>query len=105
MDGKLCGKGEIAHYEQFHHFPQYFQKACFPGASKGVIVWEWDGKHCGILREKMLVTKHIFSFQQDFQIKWPFPQGCQNLGKPFSSIYTHFNLLKKKALGKHCGKR
>ena len=34
-------KGEIAHYEQFLLFPQCFQKACFPGASKGVIVWEW----------------------------------------------------------------
>ena len=22
-------------------FPQCFQKACFPGVSKGVIVWEW----------------------------------------------------------------
>ena len=35
------GKGEIAHYEQFLLFPQCFQKACFPGASKGVIVWVW----------------------------------------------------------------
>ena len=35
------GKGEIACYEQFLRFPQCFQKACFPGASKGVIVWEW----------------------------------------------------------------
>ena len=35
------GKGKIAHYEQFFLFPQCFQKACFPGASKGVIVWEW----------------------------------------------------------------
>ena len=35
------GKGEIAPYEQFLLFPQCFQKACFPGASKGVIVWEW----------------------------------------------------------------
>ena len=35
------GKGEIAHYEQFLLFPQCFQKACFSGASKGVIVWEW----------------------------------------------------------------
>ena len=35
------GKGEIAHYEQFLLFPQCFQKVCFPGASKGVIVWEW----------------------------------------------------------------
>ena len=34
------GKGKIAHYEQFLLFPQCFQKACFPGASKGVIVWE-----------------------------------------------------------------
>ena len=35
------GKGEIAHYEQFLLFPQCFQKACFPGASKGVVVWEY----------------------------------------------------------------
>ena len=35
------GKGEIARYEQFLLFPQCFQKACFPGASKDVIVWEW----------------------------------------------------------------
>ena len=35
------GKGEIARYEQFLLFPQCFHKACFPGASKGVIVWEW----------------------------------------------------------------
>ena len=35
------GKGEIARYEQFLLFPHCFQKACVPGASKGVIVWEW----------------------------------------------------------------
>ena len=34
------GKGEIARYEQFLLFPHCFQKGCFPGASKGVIVWE-----------------------------------------------------------------
>ena len=34
------GKGEIAHYKQFLLFPECFQKACFQGASKGVIVWE-----------------------------------------------------------------
>ena len=34
------GKGEIAHYKQFLLFPQCFQKVCFPGASKGVIVGE-----------------------------------------------------------------
>ena len=35
------GKGEIARYEQFLLFAECFQKASFPGASKGVIVWEW----------------------------------------------------------------
>ena len=35
------GKGEIARYEQFLLFPQCFQKACFPAASKGVIEREW----------------------------------------------------------------
>ena len=35
------GKGEVARYGQFLHFPQCFQKAYFPGGSKGVIVWEW----------------------------------------------------------------
>ena len=34
-------KGEIACYKQFLHFPQCFQKACFPEASKCVIAWEW----------------------------------------------------------------
>ena len=37
----IVGKGEIACYEQFLLFPQCFQNVCFPGASKGVIVWEW----------------------------------------------------------------
>ena len=32
------GKGESARYEQFLLFPKCFQMACFPGASKGVIV-------------------------------------------------------------------
>ena len=35
------GKGEIARNEQFLLIPQCFQKACFPGVPKGVIVWEW----------------------------------------------------------------
>ena len=35
------GKGEIARYGQCLLYPPCFQKACFPGASKGVVVWEW----------------------------------------------------------------
>ena len=50
------GKGEIARYEQFLLFPQCFQKACFPGASKGVNVWEWVNPlpHSKILESSML---------------------------------------------------
>ena len=45
------GKGEIARHEQFLLFPQCFPKACFPEASKGVIVWEWVKllTHCHIM--------------------------------------------------------
>ena len=53
------GKGEIARYEQFLLFPQCFQRACFPWASKGVIVWEWVKTLWQ--KEKILVIR-IFSF-------------------------------------------
>ena len=48
------GKREIACYEEFLLFPQCFQKACFPVASKGVIVWEW-------VKFKIVVCK-LFQF-------------------------------------------
>ena len=51
------GKGEIARYEQFLLFPQCFQKAYFPEASKGVIVWEW-------VKEFLLLTSN-FSFSHN----------------------------------------
>ena len=38
QEENTVGKGEIARHEQFLLFPHYFQKACVPGASKGVIV-------------------------------------------------------------------
>ena len=50
------GKGEIARYEQFLFFPQCFQNACFPGASKGVIMWEW------VKEKKRMLPTSIFSF-------------------------------------------
>ena len=55
------GKGEIARYEQFLLFPQCFQKACCPGVSKGVIVWEWF-KHPNNAILNLLLEKstHIF---------------------------------------------
>ena len=56
-------------YEQFLLFPQCFQKVCFPGASKGVIVWEWV---------KMLIA--------------PFDR-VENVGKGENAGYQHFLLF------------
>ena len=60
---KTVRKGEIARYEQFLLFPQCFQKACFPGVSKGVIVWEWakwkvrkvNQEVCGNVMDKFIM--------------------------------------------------
>ena len=41
MDRKHCGKRRNCFLRAISPFPTVFQKACFPGASKGVIVWEW----------------------------------------------------------------
>ena len=56
------GKGEIACYQQFLLFPQSFQKACFPGASKGVIVWEWVNP---LLNDKILDCSKLKAFADD----------------------------------------
>ena len=56
------GKGEIARYEQFLLFPQCFQKACFPGASKGVIVWEWVKKS---LKFVILERTEVKTFEKE----------------------------------------
>ena len=51
------GKGEIARYWQILLFPQCFHKACFPGASKGVIVWEWVKDKLTTNRQNLMVTQ------------------------------------------------
>ena len=53
------GKGGIARYEQFLLFPQCFQKAFFPGASKGVTVGEWVNEliDCSLLCRKFSKSK------------------------------------------------
>ena len=56
------GKGEIAHYEQFLLFPQRYQKACFPGASKGVIVWEWVSMKGKRLEQAVSSSDNIHKF-------------------------------------------
>ena len=42
----IVGREENAGYQHFLIFPQCFQNASFPGASKGVIVWEWVKDLC-----------------------------------------------------------
>ena len=67
------GKGEIAHYEQFLLFPQCFQKARFPGASKGVIVWEW----VKIVEVLQLGRKHCWKRRNcSLRAIFPFPTVC-----------------------------
>ena len=54
------GKGEIACYE-------CFQKACFPGASKGVIVWEWVNEgHLPKVTVKFLTHSSNFKMNKAF---------------------------------------
>ena len=57
------GKGEIALHEQFLFFPQCFQKACFPGASKGVMCGNGITKNCKIKpckRKPLTVKRYSF---------------------------------------------
>ena len=51
-----------AGYEQFLLFPQCFQKAYFPGASKGVIVWEWVNS---LPKDKILHQSKLKAFAED----------------------------------------
>ena len=60
------GKGKIARHEQFLLFPQCFQKACFPEASKGVIVkrlWE-NEKMLVILEEKLIFRLQMLPIRE-----------------------------------------
>ena len=74
------GKAEIARYEQFLLFPQCFQKTYFPGASKGVIVWEWVNTYgsSSVQREfnesaKISIWINLHS-QSRLLVKFPYAQ-------------------------------
>ena len=77
------GKGEIARHEQFLLFPQCFQKACIPGASKGVIVWEWV----------KTVSTYVF---RDGQPQWG--SGKDIVNRVLMSGYNHKNKMINKTL-------
>ena len=85
------GKAEIARYEQFLLFPQCFQKTCFPGASKAVIVWEWVNPFWGEPTEKYEINRSIFL--QDQQKS---SLCCKGL---------NLFILKTEGFLKHCEKR
>ena len=75
---KHCGKGEIAHYEQFLLFPQ-----CF------ILFWR---TLCLFIKLEIVVCKPFQIGRVYFFSFWK--------GLTLSSIYTDFNTLKKKALRK-----
>ena len=91
------GKGEIAHYEQFLLFPQCFQKACFPWASKGVIVWEWVNS---LPNYKILDWSKLKAIANDLKKKNAFEKSkfvlgwVENIvGKGENAGYQHFLLF------------
>ena len=89
------GKGEIALYEQFLLFPQCFQKACFPGTSKAVIVWERVNP---LPEAKILAMSKLKAFAEDnFIVKKMvqfFLDWIQNIvGKAENAGYQHFLLF------------
>ena len=63
------GKGEIARYEQFLLFPQCFQRACFPGASKGVIVWEWDNLKKLNIHDQISVMDKLYKTETNLRVQ------------------------------------
>ena len=62
------GKGEIARYEQFLLFPQCFQKACLPGASKVSLCGNglngygmWEKKEETLVTSILLFSHNVFN--------------------------------------------
>ena len=82
----------MARYEQFLLFPQSFQKACFPGASKGVIVWEWVNMIPNILVLKKSLTrrssKTVWVKEKINQYVLLFPRSFPALLDVMQTVYS-----------------
>ena len=93
----LWEKEKIACYEQFLLFPQCFQKACFPGASKGVIVWEWVNKIQVNSIHTILKYGDYYDFMDIQDLSWV---NCwdeifqTSLGKCYSITFFKTSLIK-----------
>ena len=61
-NGRNLSKRVENNFEQFLLFPQCFQKACFTGASKGVIVWEWVKSQFILQTILVSILSRIFFF-------------------------------------------
>ena len=65
MGRKHCGKRRNCSLRAISSFPTVFSKGFFPGASKGVVVWEWVIKQ-GLLKGQILRFSDLafFSFNR-----------------------------------------
>ena len=103
------GKGEIANCEQFLLFPQCFQKACFPGASKGVIVWEWvktsPGKKIADIKLNMAQMMTLVSHEVENIVGKGVSAGYKHLllFQQFSQLPPFLRIVKKSTMRKHIG--
>ena len=61
-------------------------------------------KYKGYITQKMAVSGAFVFYKHILFTVWQRVKSMDGF-LTFSSIYTHFNILKKKAQGKHCGKR
>ena len=84
--------GEIARYEQFLLFPQCFQKGCFPGASKGVVVWEWVNflPNDKILEQSKFKTFADNKINVTKKLKFVLGRSENIVGIGENSVYQHF---------------
>ena len=96
------GKGEIARYEQFLLSPKCFQKACFLGVSKGVIVWEWDNKELRVPCPCCLCSPLIDNDLAEFGVN-TFITSCLNKPLFFTCLpYQSFeNTVAKGEIARH----
>ena len=72
------GKGEIACYEQFLLFPQCFQKACFPGASKVSLFGNGLKRRGEKAFENIVGKGENAAYQQLHLFHSVFPEGPKN---------------------------
>ena len=89
------GKREISRHKQFLLLPQCFQKACYPGASKGVVVWKWVNIHGPNFQWWFLFNYYRFSLFNTMLIIITLPKQ-QNLRLHLNeSIFKLTNVTEK----------